>query len=713
MAPMPTVTCSSASTSTTTSVVYTTAVTSTAFVAPKSPLEDPRVSWIHELQKHQLVAQMAFHGLPTEGTVADLRKIFCAFWKNAPAPEVTSQSEVVVQAQHRTYAEASRLPGAFQPAHSERQPEVSTCQPLVTGTSGGYLYGPHSSSAASYLSRPPITTLGLGDLALQPPAITINRPTAGEWPQSTMAYQPSSALPHSEAAYDGSGGTRVRMDPNYLRPPSVGVPLTGMAGMSHHSTRGSSTVQRPTLELDPHMDNPLWGEFSRVRELLGLSPNADSECVQRTLATLVQNPRDLDSNHRHPAPESIYQPRVPEVNFQAQPTDWRSSHLTPHYASRHQVPDTYGGVSNNLPRQAAQVYEPPSNVAKTSSTLCDLVRKWNLRFDGKRDAVSFLERLEELLEAYALSPEEVLKAMPELLHGQALLWFRNNRDVWTSFAEFRRMFELQFFPPGYRRNLDEEIRKRTQGETESFRDFVISLTTLIRRSGDYSNQQKVNLVYSNMRPEYKFMIRRQDFCSLAELIERAEEFEELVRERKTFRPPPPASQALVPETAYVARRRNDRSMDVAVLDSWLPETEQPQQSPTVCQPTRQVGKTNERGQDKRVNFDGWANRQRGRNRSPSPRRVSSPPPSPGERGNDASFKKATCWNCNAKGHLFRHCQKPRVLRCFHCKREGVRTTRCDCRSENASRTQMPGGHLSPQRSSPAQPPKNGRGGSSM
>lgn len=46
------------------------------------------------------------------------------------------------------------------------------------------------------------------------------------------------------------------------------------------------------------------------------------------------------------------------------------------------------------------------------------VCKWNLRFDERKEAVVFLERLEELTEAYALTPNKVLKTMPELLYDQ-------------------------------------------------------------------------------------------------------------------------------------------------------------------------------------------------------------------------------------------------------------------------------------------------------
>jgi hypothetical protein len=46
---------------------------------------------------------------------------------------------------------------------------------------------------------------------------------------------------------------------------------------------------------------------------------------------------------------------------------------------------------------------------------------------------SFLERLGELKSAYEVSDEAMLRAVPELLKGQALLWIRNDQSTWEDF----------------------------------------------------------------------------------------------------------------------------------------------------------------------------------------------------------------------------------------------------------------------------------------
>jgi hypothetical protein len=63
----------------------------------------------------------------------------------------------------------------------------------------------------------------------------------------------------------------------------------------------------------------------------------------------------------------------------------------------------------------------------------DMIRKWNLKFTSEEDSVhSFLEQLDELKQAYKVEDADMLAAIPEVLKGQAVLWFRNNKDSWNS-----------------------------------------------------------------------------------------------------------------------------------------------------------------------------------------------------------------------------------------------------------------------------------------
>lgn len=50
---------------------------------PRSPIDDPRVGWIHELKKARLIDEvMRLNNLNTERKSTELRKRFCEYWKD-------------------------------------------------------------------------------------------------------------------------------------------------------------------------------------------------------------------------------------------------------------------------------------------------------------------------------------------------------------------------------------------------------------------------------------------------------------------------------------------------------------------------------------------------------------------------------------------------------------------------------------------------------
>lgn len=55
---------------------------------------------------------------------------------------------------------------------------------------------------------------------------------------------------------------------------------------------------------------------------------------------------------------------------------------------------------------------------------------------------------------------ECVKALPELLKGDAFLWYRNTKALWHAYEEFLDNFKEQYLHPDYFRNLDGEILQR-------------------------------------------------------------------------------------------------------------------------------------------------------------------------------------------------------------------------------------------------------------
>jgi len=78
------------------------------------------------------------------------------------------------------------------------------------------------------------------------------------------------------------------------------------------------------------------------------------------------------------------------------------------------------------------------------------IRKWGCHFDG-RDPLSFLERVEELQLQYRYTDEVMLAGLPELLRGDAIAWYRNNRADLSTWTEFTR-YAGNIYPDATRQN---------------------------------------------------------------------------------------------------------------------------------------------------------------------------------------------------------------------------------------------------------------------
>ncbi|KAJ8910920.1 hypothetical protein NQ315_014254 [Exocentrus adspersus] len=197
----------------------------------------------------------------------------------------------------------------------------------------------------------------------------------------------------------------------------------------------------------------------------------------------------------------------------------------------------------------------------TVSTMCERVRKWNLRFNGKTDAVEFLEKLCEFQEHSGISTSALLPTLYEIFQGNALAWYRNNRGLWSCWEDFVTDFKQFYLPVDYESFLEEQIYHRRQQPGESGRDYLVALQTLLRRHGGFTPEKALYRLHGNLRPEYKEYIRLSDVQGTRDLVRRIEEFETIQEEKsrskarqpnaipsyvnrpKVTAPPPPAGAA--------------------------------------------------------------------------------------------------------------------------------------------------------------------------
>uniref|UniRef100_A0A1Y1KP35 CCHC-type domain-containing protein n=1 Tax=Photinus pyralis TaxID=7054 RepID=A0A1Y1KP35_PHOPY len=268
--------------------------------------------------------------------------------------------------------------------------------------------------------------------------------------------------------------------------------------------------------------------------------------------------------------------------------------------------------------------QPTYNISR-GAELCDKVRKWGVKFDGRTDPLSFLERLEELQACYQLSDNDLLSALPELLKDKALLWYRNNKILWIEWNDFIQSFKLQFLPPRYQYKLEEEIRNRLQHNNENASDYATALLTLMRRHGKMQATDQLERIYENLRVEYKYYVRRQDFKTLTELLQLTGEFEALPDQRTIFQ----RSSSPAPRVRFA-------------------ETNQPGKNQPTATDIKQTSSTGTKFSETGI-----------------------------YRNN------LTCWRCGEKGHTKFQCTGKFKLFCGRCGREGILARECPCpRSEN-------------------------------
>ncbi|KAG5860663.1 hypothetical protein JTB14_009076 [Gonioctena quinquepunctata] len=68
--------------------------------------------------------------------------------------------------------------------------------------------------------------------------------------------------------------------------------------------------------------------------------------------------------------------------------------------------------------------------------------RWNVEFNDQDEAAAFSERLKEIAETENIPKHRLLTALPELLYGKALLWYRSNKGFWNNWETFKETFRM-------------------------------------------------------------------------------------------------------------------------------------------------------------------------------------------------------------------------------------------------------------------------------
>ena len=170
-------------------------------------------------------------------------------------------------------------------------------------------------------------------------------------------------------------------------------------------------------------------ELLRYAEEFGFENYGTVEELRKRFASFIQNQGEGEGVQR----------RLTELALRHTRPNITINPATP----REGVPssDVFYEGAHGMLHEEEQAYVP---VTPSYANIMDRVRKWGFRYDGGKDPLGFIERVEELADGYGLNRNSIPRALPELLKEKALVWFRNNNRHWQEWDEFKKDF-LKFF----------------------------------------------------------------------------------------------------------------------------------------------------------------------------------------------------------------------------------------------------------------------------
>lgn len=154
--------------------------------------------------------------------------------------------------------------------------------------------------------------------------------------------------------------------------------------------------------------------------------------------------------------------------------------------------------------------------------------KLNLNFNGSSCPLEFLTRLEELKPLKNFDDVQSLLALPVLLSGIALKWYRGKKHEINSWSHFKVLFLERFVPFGHNFDLEKKIRNLKQGKTETLTDFITEVVDLSSKLiHPLTEPVLLDIIKDNMLPEYAWHLVGRSVLTLNELSRLGREIESL------------------------------------------------------------------------------------------------------------------------------------------------------------------------------------------
>lgn len=259
------------------------------------------------------------------------------------------------------------------------------------------------------------------------------------------------------------------------------------------------------------------------------------------------------------------------------------------------------------------------------------ISQWGLQFSGdnRYSVNAFLERVDELKDARNATDEDLWRHAIDFFRGDALIWFRANRQNVTNWKELVLLLKRTFQSPYYQEELLSEAKSRTQGKNEGVLIFVSVMQNLFNRlPNKISETEQIMIIVKNLQPYYQRAVCRDVFTSIADLINILRIVERTKINCDNFQEPKTIISSLEPDLAYKPTSASKETEEILEIKNKLSDS--------------------------------------------------------------STYNRMRCWNCRETGHLFRSCSMPKQrLFCYKCGRFGVTSSSCICKGNATGERREP------------------------
>jgi len=153
-----------------------------------------------------------------------------------------------------------------------------------------------------------------------------------------------------------------------------------------------------------------------------------------------------------------------------------------------------------------------------------------------------------------------------------------------TWAELIESFRTYFLPRDFFTRLADQVRQRKQGFSESFKDYMIDMQTMVRPL-NYSTKDTLRVIKENCTPSLQIFLRAYKVSALDMLMILADEYEELEKEREVFTQENKFSKTKSASPTQVTCRRCEETdnQDTRGNDQWSPPQQARRQQATDAQ----------------------------------------------------------------------------------------------------------------------------------